>query len=65
MSHDDEYIAGKKPDRIYFSKEFPVKTLDGIRGARFVSRVFAENERESFLQVKDEIVLRRTTTGKQ
>src|SRR5947208_1444779 len=32
MSHDDEYIAGKKPDRIYFSKEFPVKTFV-VRGS--------------------------------
>jgi hypothetical protein len=65
MSHDDEYIIGKKPDRIYFSKEFPVKTLDGIRGARFVSRVFEEGERESFLKVEGEVVLRTTPTGKE
>lgn len=65
MSHDDEYIVGKKPERVYFSKEFPVKTLGGIRRARFVSRIFEADERESFTQVEEEIVLRRTPTGRQ
>lgn len=65
MSHDDEYILGKKSDRIYFSKEFPIKKLDGLRGARFVSRVFEEDEREHFVQVDGEVVLRRTPTGKE
>jgi hypothetical protein len=65
MNQDDQYVIKKNPDRIYFSKEFPVKTLGGIRGARFVSQVFEENEREAFLKVNDEIVLRRTSSGRQ
>jgi len=65
MNRDDQYVAKKNPDRIYFSKEFPVKTIDGIRGARFASQVFEENEREAFLKVDDEIVLRRTQSGRQ
>jgi hypothetical protein len=65
MNQDDQYVIKKNPDRIYFSKELPVKTLGGIRGARFVSQVFEENEREAFLKVNDEIVLRRTSSGRQ
>ena len=29
MSDDEEYIAGKKPDRIHFSREFPVQQVNG------------------------------------
>jgi hypothetical protein len=65
MNRDDQYVAKKIPDRLYFSKEFPVKTIDGIRGARFASQVFEANEREAFLKVDDEIVLRRTQSGRQ
>lgn len=65
MNRDDHYVGKKNPDRIYFSKEFPLKTLAEIRGARFVSEVFEENDREAFLKVNDEIVLRRTPSGRQ
>jgi hypothetical protein len=61
MSDDEKYIAGKRSDRIYFSKEFPA----GTRVARYVSRVTDSAEREHFTVVNKEVVLRTTATGKQ
>jgi len=55
----------KNPDRIYFSKEFPVKTIDGIRGARFASQVFQGKRARGFPQSRRRNVLRRTQSGRQ
>ena len=62
MTDDEKYIARKKTDRVDFSKEF---MAHGTQGARYVSRVLESGERDSFVKIEDEIVLRRTPSGKQ
>lgn len=65
MSTDDEFIAGKKPGRVYFSKEFPVKRQGEEHGARYASRVLEGADRTSFVKIEKEVVLRTTRTGRQ
>ena len=65
MSTDDEFIAGKKPGRVYFSKEFSVKRLEGKQGARYASRILEGADRSSFISIEKEVVLRTTRTGRQ
>lgn len=65
MSTDDEFIVGKKPGRVYFSREFPGKRQGEEHGARFASRVLEGADRTSFVTIEKEVVLRTTKTGRQ
>lgn len=65
MSSDDEFIANKKPGRVYFSKEFPVKRHGDKHGARYASRVLEGADRTSFVTIENEVVLRTTKMGRE
>jgi len=65
MADDADYIRGRTTTRVYFSKEFSKKTGDTSRPARFIYRVFESGERESLVEIKDEVVLRQTAGGRQ
>jgi hypothetical protein len=62
---DEDYVAGKRLDRVYFSKEFDAGSADAPRRARYISRVLESGEREGFVQIQDEVVLRVTPSGRQ
>ncbi|NOT58083.1 MAG: DUF4263 domain-containing protein [Deltaproteobacteria bacterium] len=65
MAGDEDYIAGKRPYRIYVSKEFSVSDFGGPRPARYISRVLESGEREGFVQLEEELILRTTPSGRQ
>lgn len=56
---DEDYIEKKRSDRIYVSKPFQVG-LNKDKEARYISRVFDEEERSTFDSVDGEIVIRAT-----
>ncbi len=62
---DEEYVELKRPDRIYFSREIPVKSPLAARAGRYVSRVVADRDRPHFADVEGQVVLRQTRTGRQ
>ena len=73
MSEDENYIEKKVPGRIYASKTFPiaVRTVDAsgaiataARSARYFDRVFPEQEGEAFAEIKGEMVIHTTPSGK-
>jgi hypothetical protein len=65
VTADADYISGMKTTRIYVSKEFQKGAGDAKRPARFISRIFESGERECLVEIKDELVLRVTTAGRQ
>lgn len=65
MAGDQDYIAGKHPDRIYVSREFSTGEQGNERAARIVSRVLESGDREGFAQIKKELVIRITPRGRQ
>lgn len=65
MGNDEEFIYGKRLDRVYFSKEFPIGGEGEERQARFISRVLESGDREAFAQIKKETVIRTTPGGRQ
>ncbi len=62
---DEEYVANKRPNRIYFSREIPIKDPAGARSGRYASRIFETNDREHFSRIEDETVIRVTHTGRE
>jgi len=73
MSDDEIYIEKKVPGRIYASKTFPVAVpavdtsgaINSVaRSARYFDRVFPEQEGEAFAQIKGEMVIHTTPSGK-
>ncbi|MBI3696058.1 MAG: hypothetical protein HY238_14605 [Acidobacteria bacterium] len=65
MAGDEDYISGRRPDRIYFSKEFPRGGPGESRPARFMYRVFEGGERDGLIEIKKEVVIRVTSAGRQ
>ncbi|WP_057920477.1 Shedu immune nuclease family protein [Lysobacter capsici] len=63
MSSDEDYIAKKRSDRIYVSRTFKIG-IDKDRDARYISRVFDDQERSRFDTVDGEIVIRATHDDK-
>jgi hypothetical protein len=62
---DEDYVGGKRPDRVYVSKEFEAGTSESPRRARYISRVLESGERDGFAQIKKELVVRVTPSGRQ
>lgn len=76
MSNEDDaaYVSNKVPGRIYGSRSFDAKayvrgpdgTIQSVaRKLRYVDRVLPDSEGDVFAIVKDEVVLRKTATGKR
>ena len=64
MKRDADYIPLSKPTRVYVSKEFP-SVANPARPARFIWRVFESGERDGLVNVKGEVVVRATRSGRQ
>lgn len=62
---DEEYVANKRPNRVYFSKEFPTHRPSGERMGRYASRIFEAKDRNHFADIEGEVLLRTTEKGRQ
>lgn len=60
---DEDYIANKRSDRIYVSRPFKIG-LNKDKDARYITRVFDDQERSCFDEVEGEIVIRATHDDK-
>jgi hypothetical protein len=65
MSSDADYVFNKRPERVYFTKQFNTAEPPEEKLARFGSRVFEEGERPEFAVINKELVLRVGPAGRQ
>ena len=61
-----DYFKMRSLDKIYVSKEFPFKSFIGkiLKKKRFIKKVFEKSEDNEFVNVKGEIVLRSSPSGR-
>jgi hypothetical protein len=65
MSDEGSYVANKRPGRFYFSREIPTSSPSGSRAGRYASVVFEAADRGHFADVKGEVLLRTTPSGRE